>query len=46
MRQPVQPLTPDQVAARRKAVRRTAWIVGGIALAVYVLFLLSGVTGR
>jgi len=46
MRPPVQPLTPDQVAARRKAVRRTAWIVGGIALAVYVLFLLSGVTGR
>ena len=46
MREPVQPLTPDQVAARRKAVRRTAWVVGGIALAIYVLFLLSGMAGR
>lgn len=46
MREPVQPLTPDQVAARRKAVRRTVWVVAGIALAIYVLFLLSGVTGR
>lgn len=29
--------------ARRRAVRRTAWIVVGIAVGVYVVFILSGV---
>lgn len=38
------PVAPD-AAARRRAVLRTAWIVGGIALAVYVAFILSGVLG-
>jgi len=37
------PLTDEQVAARRKSVRRTAWAIGLVALAVYVAFLLSGV---
>ena len=32
-------------AGRRKAVARTAWIVGGIALVIYVAFILSGVLG-
>ena len=40
------PMTPDQVAARRKAVRRTALVVAGIAVAVYVAFILSGVVGQ
>ena len=40
------PLTPDQVAARRKAVRRTALVVAAIAVGVYVVFILSGVLGR
>ena len=35
----------DDAAARRKRVLRTAWIVGGIAIAVYVAFILSGVLG-
>ena len=41
------PLRPadDDAAARRKRVLRTAWIVGGIAIAVYVAFILSGVLG-
>ena len=40
------PLRPaDDAAARRKRVLRTAWIVGGIAVAVYVAFILSGVLG-
>ena len=29
-------------AQRRKGVARTAWIVGAIALAIYVAFILSG----
>ena len=33
------------VAARRRAVARTAWIVAGIAAAVYLAFILSGVFG-
>lgn len=33
-------------SAQRRAVLRTAWIVGGIAIAVYLAFLLSGVLGR
>ena len=32
--------------ARRKAARRTALWVGGIAVAVYVAFILSGVLGQ
>jgi hypothetical protein len=40
------PLTEAQVAARRKGVRRTAWVVGAVAIAVYLAFLLSGVFGK
>ncbi|MBO9716225.1 MAG: hypothetical protein J7507_05310 [Pseudoxanthomonas sp.] len=32
-------------ARRRKGVVRTAWIVGAIALVVYLAFILSGVLG-
>ena len=46
MRDPQTPMTPDQLAARRKGVLRTAWVIGGLALAIYVLFLLSGIIGR
>lgn len=31
---------------QRAAVRRTAWTVGLVALAIYVAFLLSGMVGR
>ena len=40
------PMTADQLAARRKSVRRTAWVIGGIALAIYIAFLLSGVLSK
>jgi hypothetical protein len=41
------PRTPSpQDAARRKGVLRTAWVIGAIALAIYVVFLLSGVLGQ
>ena len=31
---------------RRTRARRTGWLVGGIAVAIYVAFILSGVIGR
>jgi len=37
--------TDPSAAARRRAVVRTAWIVAGIAAAVYLGFILSGVFG-
>ena len=40
------PLTGDQVAARRKAVRRPALAGAAIAVGVYVVFILSGVLGQ
>jgi hypothetical protein len=40
------PLTDAELAARRKGVRRTAWIIGTVALAVYLAFLLTGVFGQ
>ena len=40
------PLSPEQIAARRKGVLRTAWAIGLVALAVYLAFLLSGVLGK
>jgi hypothetical protein len=39
-------MTEDQVAARRKAARRTALVVALVAVAVYVAFLASGVFGQ
>lgn len=35
---------PEHVEARRAAVR-TAWVMTGIAVAIYAAFLLSGVFG-
>ena len=35
----------DEIAARRKRARRTALLVGGIAMAVYIVFLLMGILG-
>jgi hypothetical protein len=34
------------VAARRARARRTALLFGGIAVAIYVLFILSGVLAQ
>ena len=39
-------MNDDQAAPKRAAARRTAWLFGGIAAAVYVGFLLMGVLGR
>ena len=36
-------LTPEEVARRRKAVLRTAWVIGGIALAIFVAFIARAV---
>jgi hypothetical protein len=43
MSRPPVPLTLEQAAARRKAVRRTVLVFACIAIAVYVGFLLLGV---
>jgi len=41
------PTTPDDdTALRRRRAVRTAALVGGIAVAIYVAFLLSGMIGR
>ena len=40
------PANRDDLDARRTSARRTAWIVGGLAVLVYVVFLLMGVLGR
>ncbi len=37
------PLPNDETTRRRKAAVRTALVVGGIAVAIYVAFILSGV---
>lgn len=44
MNQPQRP--DDEFAARRKRAVRTAWWIGGIAVLVYVGFILSGVLAR
>ena len=38
-------LTPVEVARRRKAVLRTAWVIGGIAFAIFVAFIGRAVLG-
>jgi hypothetical protein len=35
-----------EVHARRASARRTAWVIGGIVIAIYAAFVLSGVIGR
>ena len=42
---PTPPPRQDEIAARRKRARRTALLVGAIAVAVYVGFLLMGILG-
>ena len=37
------PIDNQDTAKRRKGVVRTAWVVGTIAVAIYVAFILSGV---
>lgn len=46
MPDPQAPMTEAQIAARRRAARRTALVVGAIAIAIYVAFVASGVVGR
>ncbi|WP_282296906.1 hypothetical protein [Stenotrophomonas sp. PS02289] len=36
----------DDLALRRRRARRTALVVGAVAVAVYLGFILSGVIGR
>ena len=43
MREPPATMTPAEVAARRKGVRRTVLLFVVIALVIYVGFILSGV---
>ena len=45
MREPVTPLTEQQAELRRARARRMAWVFAGVALLVYVGFILSGVLG-
>ena len=41
------PTTPDDdTALRRRRAVRTALVVGGVALAIYLAFIASGVLGR
>lgn len=40
------PATDPALEARRRRARRTAWLLGVIALAVYAGFLLLGMPGR
>ena len=43
MSEPTPPASPDDLALRRKRAVRTAMVMGGLALLVYVAFILSGV---
>jgi len=36
----------DELAQRRRRAVRTALVFGAIALAIYIVFILSGVIGR
>lgn len=40
------PVPPEDIAARRKAARRTALWIALVVVAIYVGFILSGVLGR
>jgi hypothetical protein len=40
------PTLPPEMDVSRKRAKRTAWLFAGIALAIYVAFILSGVLGR
>jgi hypothetical protein len=43
MREPTEPMTVQQAAARRKGVRRTALLFAVIAVIIYAGFIVSGV---
>ncbi|MBS0226085.1 MAG: hypothetical protein JSS25_07095 [Proteobacteria bacterium] len=45
MADPLASTDPHVVVARQRA-RRTAWVVAGVALAVYLAFFLLGMTGH
>ena len=38
------PMTPEEVSARRVKARRTAWLLGFVALAFYVAFIVMSVS--
>ena len=38
--------TDSQVVVARQRARRTAWMVAGVALAIYVAFFVLGMTGH
>ena len=40
------PVLPPDMEVNRKRAKRTALLFAGIALAIYVAFILSGVLGR
>ncbi|WP_187471125.1 hypothetical protein [Luteimonas viscosa] len=40
------PRPDDDTALRRRRAVRTAMVVGGIAVAIYIAFIASGVIGR
>ena len=46
MRETPATMNDAQVAPKRAAARRTALLLGGIAVAVYVGFILMGVLGQ
>ena len=46
MRDAPVPMTQEQAAARRKGVRRTVLLVACIALAVYAVFIASGLVSH
>ena len=37
-------MTPEEVSARRARARRTAWLLGFVALAFYVAFIVMSVS--
>jgi len=41
-----QDIAPDELARRRKNARRTALFLGAIVLAIFIAFLITGITGR
>ena len=43
---PQAPATQQDLDARRRAARRTALAMAAVALAVYVLFMLTGTIGK
>jgi len=35
-----------ELKQRRAAARRTAWVLGAVAIAIFTLFIMSGILGR